>query len=363
METRPLNILHVDAELGWRGGQRQATYLYEGMLGSSALAGFVCRPDSALQRYLESNGLDYQAISWWGEADLRAAFLLARYARRKGFQVLILHSSHALSWGLLARLFAPRLKLVAVRRVDFPIGRNILSRLKYRLADRVVAISDNVRHVLMNDGVPESKIVLIRSGIDLDRFTGLVPDREFRVRWQIPQHAILVGTVAAFTGHKDYPTFIRAAALAAAKNSRLQFMAVGDGALLASMRELANESGVGGKIVFPGRQEDVRPFLQALDIFVLASKQEGLGTSVLDAMAAGKPVVATRAGGIPEMVEHIQTGLLVPSRDPESLAKAILDLAGDPVRRASMGEAGRVRAAGFDYRAMVARYLDLLEGL
>ena len=363
METRPLKALHVDAELSWRGGQRQATYLYEGILEVGAPAGFVCRPGSSLQRYLDGQGLAYQALAWRGEADLRAGFRLARYARRKGFEALILHSSHALSWGLMARLFCPGLKLIAVRRVDFPIGNNPLSRLKYRLADRIVAISENVRQVLMSDGVPEGKIVLIRSGINLERFAGGTPDPGFRARWQIPPEAILVGTVAAFTGHKDYPTFLRAAALASERDSRLRFLAVGDGVLFVSMREFASQLGLQGKLIFVGRQDDVGPFLRALDIFVLASKKEGLGTSVLDAMALGKAVAATQAGGIPEMVQHGKTGLLVPPRDFAALAEAILKLAQDPALRAVLGEAAKSRAVDFDYHRMVASYLVLLEQL
>ena len=365
MATRQIKVLHVDAEMSWRGGQQQAVYLYEGLRQRGWQTGFVCRPGSALQKYFRDHRQPQVSLAFRGEWDLAAAWRLASLARREEYSVLVLHSAHALSWGLLARLFYPSLKLVAVRRVDFSVGGNCLSRGKYRTKalKRIVAISENVRRVLVSDGIPLSKIALIRSGIDLRKFADLAEDKDFRKSWNIPENAILAGTVAAFSGHKDYPNFIRAAALAAKQEPRLYFMAVGEVILFDRMKRMAAESGLGGGMIFAGQQSEVGGFLRAFDIFVLASRKEGLGTSVLDAMALGLPVAATRAGGIPEMISDQQDGLLVPPQDPEALSAAILTLARDPALRQELGERAKLKAARFDKELMIDSYIDLLRAL
>lgn len=358
-----MKILHVDTEMTWRGGQQQAVYLYQGMLEKGVDCGFVCRPGSSLGDYFQRESLAHHTINFRGEADIPSGLKLALHAKRGGYDVLYLHSAHALGWGWLARLFCPSLKLIAARRVDFPIRKNLFSKVKYNSADRVVAISENIRRVLVGDGIDPGKIRVIHSGIDPQKFSNIEPDKDFRKRWGIPGDATLVGTVAALAGHKDYPNLLRAAALALKSSSGLYFMAVGGGKLMAGMKALTHELGLDGRFIFTGHEKDVGQFLKSFDIFVLASKKEGLGTSVLDAMSVGLPVIGTTAGGIGEMIGDGECGLLVPSQDPEQLAKAILKLASEASLRKKFAEAARTRAQEFDYRIMVRKNLELLSEL
>ena len=225
-----MKVLHIDAEMLWRGGQQQAIYLFEGMLALGYDTAFICRPQSALHSYLKANQLPHYAIKFRGEGDVLAAMALAKIARKTKADILHLHSSHALSWGLITKAFYSSVKLIAARRVDFAIGKNLFSRWKYAnpWLNQIVAISENIRQVLLSCGIADSKITLIHSGVDTHKFDNVTREADFRAKWAIPADAILLGTVAAFVGHKDYPNFIHAATIAAKTNPKLHFIAVGN---------------------------------------------------------------------------------------------------------------------------------------
>jgi glycosyltransferase involved in cell wall biosynthesis len=362
---KEIRVLHLDTELGWRGGQQQAYYLHKGLCDMGVHSDFACRKASELQNRLQEEQLPYQSFRYWGEADILAGSSLAAYARKQEINLLHLHSGHALSWGLSAKFFYPSLKLVAARRVDFPIQKNKLSQAKYHSPklDALVAISENIRKVLLTDGIAPDKISLIHSGVDIHRFEQDEPAVDFRQKFGIPADAILVGTVAAFVAHKDYPNLITAAAIAKAANPKLCFMALGDGVKLSEMKMLARDLGIADSFLFMGYQERIGSFLKAFDIFVLASKKEGLGTSVLDAMSVGLPVIGTKAGGIAEMIEDKLSGLLVEKRNPESLAEAILGLADSPDARVQMGENAIMRVRDFSKEHMISANLELYRTL
>jgi glycosyltransferase involved in cell wall biosynthesis len=296
-----------------------------------------------------------------GELDIAAGRRIALLARELGLKIIHAHSGHALALGLWARLFDRRLCLVASRRVDFPIRAHFLSRLKYTagVLDRIVCVSAAVRAQLVADGVPPGKLVVIPSGVDTRRFAGVRPPPNFRRSLGIPNSHLVIGTVAALADHKDYPTLLRAARLVLDAEPDVTFVAVGDGPLHDELVALARELALGRRFLFQGFREDVGSFLKLFDVFVLASKTEGLGTSVLDAQALGLPVAACRAGGIPEIVADRETGLLVPPGDPPALAAALLELAHDPELRAALGANAKQAAAAHDVSRTIAAHIKL----
>lgn len=354
-------VLHIDSERTWRGGQQQAAWLIEGLLSRGWPTALVCPRGSVLAERGRARGWPVHELAMRGELDIGAGRRIAALARGAGLPILHAHASHALALGLWARLFDRRLRLVASRRVDFPVGGHFLSRLKYSsgVLDRIVCISDAIRGQLVADGVPPAKLAVIPSGVDTRRFAGVRPPPGFRRSLGIPNGHLVVGTVAALADHKDYPTLLRAARLFLERSPDATFVAVGDGPLGDRLAALARELGLGRRFLFMGFREDVGSFLKTFDIFVLASKQEGMGTSVLDAQALGLPVVACRAGGIPEIVADRETGLLVPPGDPEALAASLLELAGDPALRAALGEHARRAAATHDVGRTVEAHLAL----
>ena len=170
-----------------------------------------------------------------------------------------------------------------------------------------------------------------------------------------PEGSPVVGNVAALTDHKDHATLLEAAGLVLRTRPEARFVIAGEGELRRALEARVREGGLAGRVVFAGFRDDVDRLLPAFDVFCLSSHLEGLGTSLLDAMTFGRPVVATAAGGIPEAVEDGVTGRVVPVRDPRRSPRRFSELLRDPARRRAMGEAGRRR---FDERFTADRMVD-----
>ena len=171
----------------------------------------------------------------------------------------------------------------------------------------------------------------------------------------VPMTALVVGNVAALTDHKDHQTLLAAAADVAARVPAACFVIVGDGERKAALLAQATALGLQGRVVFAGFREDLDRLIPAFDVFCLSSKMEGLGTSLLDAMCFARPVVATAAGGIPEVVEDKVTGRVVPVQDPGALAEALVAVLEDRPLRERMGASGRRR---FESRFSADRMVD-----
>ncbi|MBI4556524.1 MAG: glycosyltransferase [Candidatus Hydrogenedentes bacterium] len=319
-----MNVLHIDEQLGWRGGEQQASYLIRGLVDRGHHVVLAGRPDS---RFLSADhGVgDVPRIeaTFVGELDLWTVAKLAATVRQHRIDILHAHTSHAHTYACLARALAGYGKVVVSRRVDFAPNSNWLNRWKYRSPDRIIAISECVAGILRNFGVDPARISVVHSGIDPKRFdVPPLPRKELGV----PADAPLLGNVAALVDHKDHATLIAAMPQILQELSALHLIIAGEGELRPALEAQVAQLGMQRSVHLLGYREDVPRLMRTFDAFVLSSKWEGLGTSVLDAMACGLPIAATAGGGIPEMVEHERTGLLAPPRDPPAIAQAIVRL-------------------------------------
>ncbi|MET0553562.1 MAG: glycosyltransferase [Vicinamibacteria bacterium] len=332
--------MHVDSAASWRGGQNQVLLTAQAMRARGHEVVIACRSGGALEGRARGTGLEVRALSFRGDLWPAAAWGLARVLREVAPRVVQLHDPHALSAGLLARGLGRREPLVATRRVDFHV-KGALSRAKYRAAARVIAVSGAIADVLEQDGIARAGIRVVHEGVpDRPPAPG---GREALRALGVPDGALVVGNVAALTDHKDHRTLLDAAARVVRDVPAVRFVVVGDGELRGPLEAQARALGLGDRCVFAGFRSDLDVLLPAFDVFCLSSHMEGLGTSLLDAMAFARPVVATRAGGIPEAVADGATGRVVPPRDPDALAAALTDLLRDGARRAAWGAAGRAR--------------------
>ena len=359
------SILHIDSERGWRGGQQQAAYLLKGLLAKGYKTAIVCQPESEFEKYCIENKLPHYPIKMRGEIDLPAAFKIANICKKECYDILHLHSAHAVATGLWVKLFASGLKLIGVRRVDFHIKNNPFSKFKYmsKRIEKHVCISENIRTVMLEDGIADDRLQVIHSGVDPKRFSDVQPPSDFRERIGIPNDHIIVGTVAALAGHKDYPNLLNAAKIIIESTDNVTFCAVGDGPDEKEILKLADELNLNDRFIFTGYRTDVGNFLKTFDIFVLASYLEGLGTSILDAQACGLPVIGCQVGGIPELIDHDVFGMLVPSRDSEALAEAIRDLANDEGKRTRLGLAGKESCERFNIENTINKNIELYNKL
>jgi glycosyltransferase involved in cell wall biosynthesis len=192
-------------------------------------------------------------------------------------------------------------------------------------------------------------------GPNLNALEHTVSSEGVREEFGIAPGVPLIGTVANFKEHKGHEFLLRAAVLVRKVKPEVRFLLVGTGPMEERRRKEAIDLGLDGSVVFAGFRKDALRLVSELDLFVLASLQEGLSIALVEAMALGKPVVATNVGGIPEVIENGREGLIVAPRNPNALAAGILQLLQDESLRTQMGAAARQRADRFDIRSAVRR--------
>jgi len=363
-----LNVFHLNTERTWRGGEGQLLALAEGLVRRGHRSVVVAQEggELAVRARASSVPLPTEEVRMRGEWDLVAIRRLGLLLRREKPDVVHMHTSHAHTLGVLASKWTGIGRRVVSRRVDFSIHRHALSLSgwKYGLGvDRYVAISQAVRAQLVKDGVAGDRIDVVPSGVDPDRFLG-GDGPKARAELGVPAGAPLVGTLAHFGWHKSLETLIQAAEKIVAAFPDAWIALVGDGDQRPLLEAEREKSPVKERILMPGFRANVADYLAAYDVFAMPSVKEGLCTAILDAFAVGLPVVAARAGGIPELVEDEATGLLVETRDPGALASAIVRVLHDEPLRRKLACGGRARLlARFTNDAMVEGTLQVYRDL
>ena len=291
---------------------------------------------------------------------------LARLFRRERIDIVHCHNFSPLIYGALAGT------IVAVKGVVYTVhGAKTSARKKTSWIQRmdvvkkVVTVSEDARRVALASGaLPSKKIDTIVNGISMAGFEGAFDRATKRGQLGFPTDATVYGIVARLTPAKDHATLFRSFRLLVEEHPHAVLAVVGDGELEAGLHALAGELGVEDCVRFLGRRHDVADILRALDVFVLSSTTEGLSITLIEAMAAGLPIVATRVGGNSEVVIDRETGLLVPAADPEAFKTAMAWMLGNPEGARHMGRSGRERATThFSVERMVKRYQTIYETL
>lgn len=357
-----LSVFHIDGEKPFRGGERQLLDLAKGLRRLGHRNTIVCRRGSALDSEARRCGFPVLYLPFLGEWDLYSALLLAKEARRSasGLPILHSHTGHSTGVARLAGLFCSCIH-VAHRSVDFPIASKPSLWWKYLPADRIIAISRATKEVLLQDGVPEEKIKVVHAGVDVEEMSSLVREERDGVRRVLSREsgveadADWIVNLAALAEHKDQSTLLKAMALVVRRRPQSRLFIIGEGELEEKLKRQCAELSLQEKVRFLGFRKNPLALLKAMDLFVLSSCGEGLGIVLLEAMFCGLPVVATRVGGIPEIVEEGSTGFLVPARDPEALSGEILRVLKDKELARSLAENGRKRVAQFSFETMSKR--------
>jgi glycosyltransferase involved in cell wall biosynthesis len=359
--------LHIDTARTWRGGQNQVLLTVNGLRALGHRTALVAHPDGELRRRA-AEGMDLIPIAPRMEMDLSAAWQLSRAIRRLGPDIVHAHDAHGVAMAALAlsmgaasttRAGGRAPALVAARRVDFHFRGNSFSRWKQRQVDCFIAASEAIRRILIADGIPAERTITVHEGIDVEHVLAAPPVNVHEALW-LPHHAPVVGNVAALVPHKGQRHLIDAAHLVVREVPDARFVILGEGELREPLERQVREHHLEKHVLLPGFRTDVLGCIKGFDLFAMSSVTEGLGTSLLDAMACSRAIVATRAGGIPEVVEDGVTGILVNPRDHAAMAQAIVRLLEDDMRRKQMGEAGFARVnERFTVERMVAATADV----
>ena len=369
-----LTIFHVNGERGFRGGERQLIYLAAALRARGHLNVVCCRAGGELERESRRQGLETLSLPFFFEFDPVSAWVLARAAARRRPAVVHAHTGHASGIALLCRWFGGP-GTVAHRRVVFPL--RTFSALKYARMDRLVAVSNAIAEALTRDGLPTERISVIHDaiptstqewewlGVSTPTLAPVDDTRRHAARRALAESDRLdqskrwIGNLAALGPDKDHETLISAAAIVLEQRPNVLFLIAGRGPEEPRLRSIIVQLGLLDGVVLLGHREEPGAVLAALDLFVLSSRDEGLGSVLLEAAACGVATVATAVGGVPEVVHHGETGLLVPPGDAAALARSIITLLDD------IGLTRRLAAAAFEAlpRFGLTRAAERFEGL
>ncbi|MGH7368418.1 MAG: glycosyltransferase [Candidatus Rokuibacteriota bacterium] len=341
-EVRTLNEARWTAERGWR----------------VLLAG---QPDGRLLERARAAGLETAPVRMTTAFDPRGLAGLVRLIRRERVSLVHTHSSiDAWLGGLAARLC--RVPVVRTRHVSISIRRGFNPVYRW-LADRVITSGEAIRRMVTDSGVPPERVIAIPAGVNLETFPFGV--RAPETARELGLGSPVIGSVAMFRGSKGHPQLLQAFARIRGKRAGASLLLVGDGIRRAWVEQLAREAGLADAVIFTGFRPDVPALLATMDCFAQAStRTEGVPQALLQAFATGVPVVASRIGGIPEVVTHGETGLLVESESVEALAEGIERVIEDPAAAARRARAARVLVeTRFSHADAVGRLLHVYDEL
>ncbi len=366
-----MRVLHLISSAGFYGAENALVSL----AAASQKAG-ACRPvvgvlrdarnphqeaaDQARQR-----GLEAEVFACSGRLDPRTIRAIRRKAQE--MRVDLMHS-HGYKSNFYAYLAArpvgipvlatchtgtDRPEMTAALRLYDWLDRGILRRV-----NQVVAVSPAIAEVLRQRGIPAERIAVVPNGVDVERF------RNARPALALPEGAKAVGMVGRLTAHKGPDCFLEAASIVAVRIPEARFVLVGDGPERSRLERAAAQSGFGDRIVFTGVRHDMPAVYASLSVFALPSYSEGLPMSVLEAMAAGVPVIASRVGAIPQLIESERDGLLVHPGAPAKLAEAIVRVLEHPAWAQELSRSAQQRVMReYSSESMARRYQPLYESL
>jgi glycosyltransferase involved in cell wall biosynthesis len=345
-------VLLVIGQLHRGGAEGQLVLLARGLAGSAFDPTVACLSEIAEPHatYLRDSGVPVAVIPRRGHGDLFRVRSLAALVGSSGADLAHSFLVGANAYAYAATRLAGLRRLVVSSRTTMPMparSRRLVHRWVFGHAERIIANSETVRDFTAGYyGAPPSRIRVVRNGVDLEAYREAAGSREtVRAALGIARDALLVGTLGRLSREKNLELFVDLAAALSREIPGSRFVIAGEGPHRAAVERAVKAASLEGALRLAGAREDVPDFLSALDLFVLTSDTEGLPNAIMEAMAAGLPVVATDVGGVREVVTEGETGHLVPRGRLVPLLGAARSLLGDDALRRRMGEAGRRRIA------------------
>jgi L-malate glycosyltransferase len=350
--------LLVDLEREWRGGQNQFFLLMKGLYERGHAAELLAAKGSSLGHRASKAGF---CVHYTSREKLRlpAARKIRDLMSGGRFDVVHVNESHALSAAWLARAHRRNALLIS-RRVGYPIGQNYFSRARFGSATRIIANSNWVAEQAVASGAPKDKVTVVYEGVEIPESVSVETRRAYRARWGVREDEQLLACAGVLFKDKGQDWVIRALAQLRAEFPRCKLLLAGEGTYRPQLEALTAELKLQNALIFAGFVRDIEAVYNAIDVFVFPALFEGLGTSLLAAMAHGVPSVTYFGCALGEIVENGKSGLQVEPRNPEALTAAIRRLLSDRGLAAEIGGAGRQRIEKvFSADQMVERTLGV----
>lgn len=361
----PLKVAQVVHSLGAGGTERLVIDLCLALEAVVELC-VICLDEPGIwASRLTDRGIPVVALSRKPGFDLSLVHKVARELRRSHADVVHCHHYAPYIYGALGSLASVRAKMVytehgRLSEAPWSSKRKLANRLFGRLPGHFFAVSGDLREYMVEGGMPGNRMSVIYNGIHPGSVPGVTERTDARMRLGIPDSAYVVGTIARLDPVKDLPSLLEAFSGLRASRSDATLIIVGDGDKRSELETEVARRSLADVVHFTGHRDDARELLPAFDIYVNCSITEGVSVTILEAMAAARPVVATRVGGTPEVLEHDVTGLLVAARSPAELGDALRRLATDSMLASRLGAAARAHVeANFATRTMLDRYLTV----
>lgn len=367
-------VLHVIPRLGL-GGTEKGVLKVIGGLGETEFEHRICAVRGIDATFAKREGLEGKAYS---VDSGRSGLQFPLWRLKKVMRSFRPHIVHSRNFGALEAVPAAWLAGVPVVIHSehgyeleilggLPLRRRLLCRAFYRMADQVFTVTDDLRkYHAAQSGFPPERLRVIYNGVDTERFSSQLQERgQIRASLSIPQERFVAGTVGRLMPIKDQQTLLQAARTLLQRGQDIQVLIVGDGPELGNLKRYVSDAPeLAGRVTFTGASEAVISLMRAMDIFVLPSICEGMSNTVLEAMACGLPVIATRTGGNPELIEEGSSGFLFEPRDANQLSALLLRMVENEAERLALGESARRRAVtSFSLAAMLERYRELYREL
>ena len=333
--------LLVDLDTEWRGGQNQFLLMLKGFHARGHRAELLTVEGAALGNRARALGLPVHAVA--GPARRwRAARHIRGLLGGRLFDVVHVNESHALTAAWLARAHR-EVPLVISRRVGYPLGKSLFARMRFSAATRIIANSRWVAEQAAASGANRKKLVVVYEGVEIPPLPPAAARSHARARWNIPENAPLLGSVAVLSPDKGQEYLIRALGQLRAEFSESRLLLAGDGPCRSNLERISQELGIRDAVIFAGFVKDIEAVYAALDVFLFPVFFEGLGTSLLAAMACAIPSIAFNCCALGEIIENEKSGLLVETANVEEIRKAAARLLRDRNFARRLGEAGRGR--------------------
>ncbi len=360
-----ITILHTESSTGWGGQENRTLQECIGLKKLGARAIILCQPESVLGKRALAEGVEVRTRAMRKSYDLSAIRYILKLIKTEKIDVISTHSGRdSLLAGIAGRLSGKKPRIVRTRHLALPIT----SRITYSLLPhKVVTVSEYVRQYLIKEGVSPEKILAVPTGIDLNRFDPEKIVDGLRQELKLGQDIPIVGTIAILRYRKGHHILLDSVPLVAEKIPQAVFVFAGNGPQKENIINKIQSMGISDRIFMLGLRSDIPEILKSIDLFVLPTLQEALGTSFLEAMAMGKPVIGTNVDGVGEVIENGRNGYLVEPNNPSALAETIIKALQDKDGARTMGIEGRkmVRqnyTVEKMYKSMYALYSSLMEG-
>jgi len=357
-----VRILFLNSIQMWGGAEVWLMDVMHGLAHRGHEVALVCRPGTILEKNARERGFDVITLPMRGDFDPSTIAAVRAILRERDIELITTNMDKELRFGGMAARLSGRVAVVPSREVDYPLKNNLRYRFTYNvLADHVLANSECTRQTLLKSApwLSPARVEVVYKGIDPEPFLHN-EDAGARLRAElgIAPDARVVGFVGQIIERKGIPDLLEAMPAVVAQLPDVRFLFAGEGKLSELVQSRARELGIQDHVVMAGFRRDVPAVMHALDVLVLPSVVEGFGYVLVEAMAAGKPVVATRASSIPEIVRHEESGLLVDVHDPAALATSLVSILANRDRAHSLGARGR---AIVQAEFTLARMLDRTE--